>query len=88
MDGKIILNALWISWAVINPGRLLILRSSGKSIRDQSLVIAKHINKVAGIVGDAGSHRAATQPLGSDFPPSPRGKVQSGLCLYQSQCLA
>lgn len=57
MDGKIILNALWISWTVINPGRLLILRNSGKSIRDQSLVIANHISKVTGIVRDRGSHR-------------------------------
>lgn len=51
MDGKIILNALWIGWTLINLGSLLILRNSGKSIRDQSLVIANHINQVTGIIG-------------------------------------
>ena len=76
MDGKIILNALWISWTVINPGRLLILRNSGKSIRDQSLVIANHINKVTGIIGAGGSYRATTQPVLFGFPPSPRGKIR------------
>jgi hypothetical protein len=85
VDGKIILNALWISWTVINPGRLLILKNSGKSVRDQSLVIAQHINKVTGIIRDVGSYRAATQPVSSGFPPSPRGKkFKNGLCLYQT----
>lgn len=49
MDGKIILNALWIGWTVINPGSLLILRNSGESIRDQSFITASHINQGMGM---------------------------------------
>lgn len=72
MDGKIILNALWISWTLINPGRLLILRNSGKPIRDQSLVMASHINKVTGIIGSVGSFRGTQSRF--RLLPSPGGK--------------
>lgn len=45
MDGELILNALWIGWAVIKAGRLLTLRNSGKSSIDQSLGTSKPINR-------------------------------------------